>query len=73
MKTLKIGAYIINLDYYHFANAEETENWRDKTPLLMLKLVPIIGVETEPIFIYIEDYPEDWMQIIEDTLSDSQD
>ena len=73
MKTLKITNTLINLDYYHLAEAEEAVGFFDKIKYLELKLVPIIGVETEPTILYIVDYPEDWMQIIEDALDDSQD
>lgn len=64
---------VINLDYYHLVEAEATKDWRTKEPILQLKLVPIVGVETEPVYIYIENYPENWMQIIEAALNDSQD
>ena len=68
MNTLKIAGRLINLNYYYFAEAEiipYDRLWEEGKLALKIKLVPIIGVETEPVNIYIEDYPENWKEIIE--------
>lgn len=69
MNVLKIAGRLINLDYYYFAGAHIGGNRFDGGPFLILKLVLIIGVETELVNIYIEDYPENWKEIIEAQLN----
>ncbi len=69
MSVLKIAGRLINLNYYYLAEAHVDKNWRTGKPLLVIKLVPTIGAETEPVNIYIEDYPENWKEIIEAQLN----
>ena len=69
MNTLKISNTLINLDYYYLAEAHTGKDWRNQEPFLVIKLVPIIGVETDIVDLYIEDYPENWKEIIEAQLN----
>ncbi len=69
MKTLKIANTVINLDYYYLAIAREMKDRTPNKSVIQIKLVPIIGVETEPVNVYIENYPENWKEIIEAQLN----
>ena len=73
MKTLKLGNTLINLDYYTITFICKNTNIFTRKKRLTLELVHIDDWGSHLYSLQLKDYPEDWMQIIEDALDDSQD